>query len=99
MAARMAKPTLFFYSAGVTYHFRLVVIVGAGTYPVFVAGPDATEQTVASNFCFRTGVPAPTLNNLGADVDTTSNRLVSIFDNEHRHRTELDRLPQRQRTA
>lgn len=41
------------YSAGVTYHFRMVVNVPAHTYSVFVTAPGGTEQTVGSNFAFR----------------------------------------------
>jgi hypothetical protein len=42
------------YSAGVTYHVRLVVNVPAHTYSIFVAAGSGAEQTVGSNFAFRT---------------------------------------------
>src|SRR5581483_6801024 len=37
-----------------TYHFREVVNVQSHTYSVFVTAPGASEQTLASNFAFRT---------------------------------------------
>jgi hypothetical protein len=42
------------YSAGTTYHFRVVVNVPAHTYSVFVTPPGGTESTVGSDFAFRT---------------------------------------------
>ena len=42
------------YSANVTYHFRLVVNVPARTYSIFVTPAGGTEQTVGTNFAFRT---------------------------------------------
>jgi hypothetical protein len=42
------------YSAGITYHFRLVVNVTAHTYSIFVAPGSGAELTVGSNFAFRT---------------------------------------------
>src|SRR4051812_23951164 len=42
------------YSAGVSYHFRLVVNVPAHTYTTFVRPAGGTEKTVGSNFAFRT---------------------------------------------
>jgi Chondroitinase B len=42
------------YSAGVTYHFRLVVNVPARNYSIFVRPPGGSEQTVGTNFAFRT---------------------------------------------
>jgi hypothetical protein len=42
------------YAAGVTYHVRLVVNVPAHTYSIFVAAGSGAEQTVGSNFAFRT---------------------------------------------
>jgi chitinase len=41
------------YSAGVSYHFRLVVNVTAHTYSVFVTPAGGSELTVGSNFAFR----------------------------------------------
>ena len=42
------------YSAGVTYHFRLVVNVPAHTYSIFVRPAGGAELTVGTNFAFRT---------------------------------------------
>lgn len=54
------------YAAGVTYHFRLAVNVPAHTYSVFVTPEGGTEQTVGTDFVFRTGHNAiPNLNWLG----------------------------------
>jgi poly(beta-D-mannuronate) lyase len=41
------------YSANVRYHFRLVVNVASHTYSVFVTPAGGSEQTVGSNFAFR----------------------------------------------
>ena len=54
------------YSAGTTYHFRLVVSVPAHTYSVYVQSGSTAEQLLASNFSFRTEQAAVSvLNNLG----------------------------------
>jgi hypothetical protein len=37
----------------VKYHFRLVVNVASHTYSVFVTPAGGSEQTVATNFSFR----------------------------------------------
>ena len=42
------------YSAGVTYHIRLVINVSAHTYSIFVKPAGGAEQTVGTNFAFRT---------------------------------------------
>src|SRR5579859_1489900 len=42
------------YSGGVSYHFREVVNVPAHTYSIYVTAPGRSEQTVGSNFAFRT---------------------------------------------
>ena len=41
------------YSAGVRYHFRLVVNVSAHTYSIFVTPEGGAELTVGNNFAFR----------------------------------------------
>jgi hypothetical protein len=41
------------YSAGGSYHFRMVVNVRAHNYSVFVTAPGQAEQTIASGFTFR----------------------------------------------
>jgi hypothetical protein len=42
------------YTGGQTYSFRLVVNVAAKTYSIFVTPPGGSEQTVGSNYAFRT---------------------------------------------
>jgi hypothetical protein len=42
------------YSANVTYHFRLAVNVPSRNYSIFVRPPGGSEQTVGTNFAFRT---------------------------------------------
>jgi Chondroitinase B len=42
------------YSAGVTYHFRLVVNVPSRIYSIFVRPAGGAESTVGTNFAFRT---------------------------------------------
>ncbi len=41
------------YQAGVTYHFRMAVNVSTHSYSIFVTAPVGAEQTVGSNFAFR----------------------------------------------
>ena len=61
------------FSAGLKYHFRLVVDVPSHTYSIFVTPPGGTELTVGSNFAFRTEQNTVTsLNYWGAFVDSTS---------------------------
>ncbi|HTC93456.1 MAG TPA: glycoside hydrolase family 88 protein [Terriglobales bacterium] len=60
------------YQAGVTYHFRLTVNIPAHTYSAFVTPAGGMEQTVGSNFAFRTEQNAvKTLSNLGFRLGTT----------------------------
>jgi hypothetical protein len=60
------------YSAGVSYHFRLVVNVTAHTYSVFVTPAGGSELTVGSNFAFRSTANTMTsLNTWDADVNAT----------------------------
>jgi len=42
------------YSGNQTYHFRFVVNISNHTYSLYVTPPGQTEQTVASNYAFRT---------------------------------------------
>ncbi len=49
-----AASTTIPYSAGVTYHVRLVINVPAHTYSIFVAPGSGAEITLGSNFAFRT---------------------------------------------
>lgn len=61
------------YSAGVTYHFRLVINVTSHTYSIFVTPAGGTEKTVGSNFNFRTEQSTVTqLNWWGVFVGSTT---------------------------
>lgn len=42
------------YTAGVTYHFRLVIRIPSHTYDIFVTPAGGTELVVGNNFAFRT---------------------------------------------
>ena len=58
------------FSAGVSYHFRMVVNVPAKTYSAYVTAPGGTEQTIASNYVYRTEQANITsINNFNADVN------------------------------
>src|SRR5882757_5347536 len=46
------------YSAGVSYHFRLVVNVPANTYSIFVTPAGGSELTVGTNYAFRISATA-----------------------------------------
>ena len=64
------------YSPGTMYHFRVAANVASHTYSVFVTASDGSEQSLASNYAFRTeqaGVTA--LNNDGIIVDTITGSL------------------------
>jgi glucose/arabinose dehydrogenase len=70
------------YAGGQTYHFRLAVNVPSHTYSIFVTRPGQAEQTVGSNFAFRSEQSAVTqLNNLSVWVGspTGSNGRVCNF--------------------
>jgi hypothetical protein len=57
------------YSAGVSYHFQLVVNVAAQTYSIYVTPAGGSQQTVGLNYAFR--ISATTLNYWGVFVDAT----------------------------
>jgi hypothetical protein len=60
------------YSGASTYHFRVAVNVPAHTYNVFVTPPGGSEQTIGSNFAFRTEQNAVTsVDNWGVQVNKT----------------------------
>ncbi|MDB5814856.1 MAG: hypothetical protein JWN23_1973 [Rhodocyclales bacterium] len=60
------------FSAGKTYHFRMVINVANHTYSAFVTPAGGSELTVASNYAFRTEQAGITsINNFDADVDAT----------------------------
>jgi hypothetical protein len=41
------------YTAGLTYHFRLLINPGTKTYSVYVTPPSGSELTLATNYAFR----------------------------------------------
>jgi hypothetical protein len=60
------------YSAGTSYHFRMVVNVTAHTYSVYVTPAGGTELTVGSNYAFRsTANTVTSLDNWDLDVNAT----------------------------
>jgi chitinase len=59
------------YSAGVSYHFSVVVNVSAKTYSIYVTPAGGSQQTVGLNYAFRISETA--LNYWGVFVDTTAN--------------------------
>jgi len=60
------------FSAGVSYHFRMVVNVPAKTYSAYVTAPGGAEQTIASNYAYRTEQASITsINNFNADVNSS----------------------------
>jgi len=61
------------YSANVTYTFRLAVDVPAHTYSVYVTEAGGAEQTVGTDFAFRTEQNTVTnLDHWSVTVDATS---------------------------
>lgn len=68
--------TQVLYSPNTIYHFRLVVNVPLHIYSVFVTPPGGTEQTLGSNYAFRTEQSTVgLLNSFGVIVNTTSGAL------------------------
>ncbi len=67
------------YTAGVSYHFRLAISVSAHTYSIFVTPAGGTEQTVGSNFLFRTEQNTVTsLDHWGSIVNATSSGTLKV---------------------
>jgi hypothetical protein len=61
------------YSSGVNYRIRLVVNVPARTYSAYVTPAGGTEQTIGTNYAFRTEQAGVTsLNTFNVDVNTGS---------------------------
>ena len=61
------------YSGNQTYHFRFVVNITSHAYSLFVTPPGQAEQTVASNYAFRTEQQSVSvLNNWSAFADIGS---------------------------
>ncbi len=60
------------FSANTTYHFRMVINLATKTYSAYVTAPGGAEQTLASNYGFRTEVAGITnINNFNTDVNAT----------------------------
>ncbi|HKQ72659.1 MAG TPA: PQQ-dependent sugar dehydrogenase [Blastocatellia bacterium] len=69
------------YSAGVTYHFRMLLNLAAHTYSIFVTPAGGTERTVGSNFAFRTEqVSVPSLNSWAVWVSPTPSGSTTVCD-------------------
>jgi hypothetical protein len=65
------------YTGSNTYHFRVVVNVPAHTYSIFVTPPGGSEQTIGSNFAFRTEQNAVTsLDNWGIKVNVAGTTIT-----------------------
>jgi hypothetical protein len=70
------------YSGGQTYAFRLVINVAAKTYSIYVTPPGGSEQTVGSNYAFRSEQSsASSLNYWSAETDSTAPSGSSITVN------------------
>ena len=64
------------YSPQTMYHFRVLVNLSVGSYSVYVTPSGLTEQTIATNYAFRTeqaGIAA--INNVGTIVDAGTGAL------------------------
>lgn len=60
------------YNAGVAYHFRIVVNVTNHTYSAYVTAPGGSEQTIGTNYAFRTEQAGVTqLDTFNVDVGAT----------------------------
>jgi hypothetical protein len=67
------------YTAGVTYHVRLVSNIMTHQYSIFVAPPGGSEITIGSNFAFRTEQNMVTsLNNYGLFVAATTTNSLRV---------------------
>jgi hypothetical protein len=68
------------YTANQTYHFRFVVSLSSHTYSLFVTPPGQSEQTVASNYAFRTEQQSVTLlNNWSVFADINSMQVSNFL--------------------
>jgi hypothetical protein len=67
------SPSTIPYSAGVNYHFRLVINMTNHTYSIFVTPGKGTEQTVGTGFSFRSEQSTvPQLNSWGVFVGSAT---------------------------
>ena len=61
------------YSAGATYHFRILASLATHRYSIFVTPPGGPERQLGLNYSFRTEQQSATgLGNFGLIVDSTS---------------------------
>jgi len=71
--------TVAYSVAGQPYHLRLVINIPAHTYSIFVTPPGGTEQTVGSNFAFRSSQSTVTsLDTWGALVNATPGGTLNV---------------------
>jgi hypothetical protein len=74
-----AAATSIPFSAGVNYHFRMVVNVATHTYSAFVTPAGGSEITIGSGYAFRTEQAAVTsLDTFNVDVNTTPGGSVTV---------------------
>jgi hypothetical protein len=74
-----AADTSIPFSAGVTYHFRMVVNVATHTYSIYVTPSGGSELTVGTNYAFRTEQAAvASLNTWNVDVNTSPGGSVTV---------------------
>ncbi len=67
------------YVANANYHFRLVVDVSAHTYSAFVTPPGGSEQSIGTNFAFRSEQSSvSSLNNVSTVVDTDGQGTLAL---------------------
>lgn len=68
------------YTANQTYHFRFVVSLSSHTYSLYVTPPGQSEQTVASNYAFRTEQQSVTvLNDWSVFADVNSMQVLNFL--------------------
>ena len=67
------------YTANQTYHFRFVVSLSTHTYSLYVTPPGQSEQTVASNYAFRTEQQSVTALNYWSVFADIASMQVSNF--------------------
>jgi hypothetical protein len=67
------------YTAGTSYHFRLVIRIPSHTYDAYVTAPGGAEQTIGLNYAFRTEQSAVgTLGNLGLYAKSGSHEVCNV---------------------
>ncbi len=69
------------YSAGKTYHVRVVTRLGEGKYDVWITPPGAAETQIADEYIFRTGAPA--IDDLGKFILYSSKKDNDVLVKNH----------------